>query len=165
MSVAHCLVHASYLLLHFDLVNADNPIVQHLYTADPAPIVHGDTVSTSWLVTMRMGQRITICEIGSCSHLQTWPTGSITVRPSDWKLSHGQCKMRGLLSLLSEMGNSIFTHLWSGAVITEDPLRGRGSRRRYHVCGRTVALQTWRDLLHDLLRRVLPPKFAICDGS
>ncbi|KAK7210818.1 hypothetical protein V2G26_017996 [Clonostachys chloroleuca] len=44
MSVAHCLVHASYLLLHFDLVNADSPIVQHLYTADTAPIVHGDRV-------------------------------------------------------------------------------------------------------------------------
>lgn len=44
MSTAYGLLHASYLLLHFDIVNADNPIVQNLYTADPAPIVYSGHV-------------------------------------------------------------------------------------------------------------------------
>ena len=32
------------LLLTPARARADNPIVQHVYTADPAPMVHGDTV-------------------------------------------------------------------------------------------------------------------------
>src|SRR5687767_8946224 len=32
------------LLLTASRAGADNPIVQHVYTADPAPMVHGDTV-------------------------------------------------------------------------------------------------------------------------
>jgi arabinoxylan arabinofuranohydrolase len=40
--------HAAVLLLAWisaaETVRADNPVVQHVYTADPAPMVHGDTV-------------------------------------------------------------------------------------------------------------------------